>query len=645
MSAIAFAATSRLPRLCFLGYRHLREFSAPVIAEYRSRAEIELLDSRVSETVALASERVDQGGVDAFISAGANAGLLRQQLRAPVATIQLAGLDILQALIAARRMSRRVGVVVYGKTLPDLEAVKDLLRIEIAQHAYETPDDAHRAIEALRTAGFTIIVGSSIVVEMAEAAGLCGLLAYSHASIRQGFEDAIELARVARMEAERHAQLGAVLYTLEDAVLAVDREHRVIAVNPPMQQILGAPAAGLLGRELSALQSELSLRETLATGASEGARVQHIGRRNWVAKRAPVRVRGEVVGAALTLYDAGSIHEADSRLRMQQRRQQASARYRFDDLEGQSPALLRAVASARRFARTDLTILIAGESGTGKELFAQSMHNESARAGKPFVAVNCAAFPESLLESELFGYEEGAFTGARRGGKRGLFEAAHTGTLFLDEIGDMPISLQTRMLRVLQEREVLRVGSSSPVPVDLRVIAATHQPLAEMVAQGRFRQDLYFRLNILRLALPPLRERAGDVARMAEQRVQRCLARLQSPLPAGPALQALLPRLQAYAWPGNVRELENICERLAVYLVQFAPGEPIDWSGLPHDCPELFADGVPRASTALPVAVAGPRTGLARETLRQHAGNRQSAARALGISRSTLWRWLQQEPG
>ncbi len=647
MTPADFAATPGLPRLCFLGYRHLREFAAPVIAEYRDRAEIELLDSVVTETVALARERVEQGGVDAFISAGANAGLLRQQVRAPVATILLAGLDILQALIAARRVSRRIGVVVYGKTLPDLEAVKDLLRIEIAQHAYETPQDAQRSIESLRSAGFTIIVGSSIVVEMAEAAGLCGLLAYSHASIRQGFEDAIELARVARMEAERHAQLGAVLYTLEDAVLAVDRHHAVIAVNPPMQRILGGALAELLGRELSSVQPELSLRETLASGVSEGARVQHIGRRNWVARRAPVRVRGEVVGAALTLYDAGSIHEADTRLRMQQRRQQAAARHRFDDLEGRSPAMLRAVASARRFARTDLTILIAGESGTGKELFAQSIHNESARAGKPFVAVNCAAFPESLLESELFGYEEGAFTGARRGGKRGLFEAAHTGTLFLDEIGDMPTSLQTRLLRVLQEREVLRIGSAAPVPVDLRVIAATHQPLAEMVAQGRFRQDLYFRLNILRLALPPLRERVGDVAPMAESRLQRCLARLGAPMPPRPALDTLLPLLQAYGWPGNVRELENLCERLAVFLLQFAPGQAIDWSALALDCPELFAEPAPPAGRA-PVAVqalavpANPRQALAREALQRHGGQRQAAAQALGISRATLWRWSQE---
>jgi len=643
------AADAQLPRMCFLGYRHLREFATPVIAAYRDRAAIELVDGTLAEVVALAQARVDAGSVDVFISAGANAGLLRQHVRAPVATIQLAGLDILQALIAAQRQSRQVGVIVYDQTLPDLEAVKALLRIDVAQRAYHTLAQARRCVEELRDAGVTVIVGSSVIVELAEACGLCGLLAYSEASIRNGFEDAIELVRVARLEAGRYAQINAVLHTLEDAVLAVDSANRVIACNPPMQRILGAPSQQLLGLDLATLQPELSLRDTLDGSEPERSRVQRIGRHHWVANRVPIQVRGEVVGATLTLYDARTIHEADTRLRMQQGRQQVAARHSFADLEGDCPALLRAVASARRFAGTDLTILIAGESGTGKEMFAQAMHNASPRAGRPFVAVNSAAFPESLLESEFFGYEDGAFTGARKGGKRGLLEAAHTGTLFLDEIGDMPLSLQTRLLRVLQEREVLRIGSAVPVPVDLRIIAATHRPLAEMVAQGRFRQDLYFRINTLRLQLPPLRERAGDIGRMAVGRVQRGLDRLGAPLDAGRCLRPLLGRLRDYTWPGNMRELDNVCERLAVYLLQFTREADVDWQPLAHECPELF--DAPAAPLAPGRAVTRGEAGLptraqaAQGALAEHGGSRQAAARALGISRATLWRWLQEQPG
>ena len=643
MTPTPASRNERLPRLCFLGYRHLREFSAPVIAEYRGRAEIELLDATVKDAVALARERVQRGGVDAFISAGANGGLLRQEVRAPVATIQLGGLDILQALIVARRRVPRVGVIVFGQTLPELDAIRDLLKIEVAQRAYRTPEEARRHFADLRAAGYDTIVGGSIVVEMAEAAGLDGLLAYSLTNVRQGFEEAIELARVARMEAERYAQLNGVLHTLEHAVLAVDPFNQVIAANPPMQRILNAGGVPVLGRDLGQLSPELSLRHTLDSGASEWGRVQTIGRRNWIANRTPIRVQGEIAGAAMTLYDADAIHEADNRLRIQLRRQQASARHRFDDLEGRSASFLRAVSTARRFARTESTVLLAGESGTGKELFAQAMHNESPRAGKPFVAVNCAAFPESLLESELFGYEEGAFTGARRGGKRGLFETAHTGTLFLDEIGDMPLALQSRLLRVLQEREITRLGATASIPVDVRVIVATHQPLDRMIHEGRFRRDLYYRINILRLPVPPLRERHEDIALLAGVLLSRCLARHRCGASAARALAPLLPDLQRYAWPGNIRELENIVERIGVTLLQTDAGDAADADAdLRHICPEIF--DAPAADGSSPATSGPAEPSMAEQVQAAMAaagGRRHEAARRLGVSRSTLWRWLK----
>jgi transcriptional regulator, propionate catabolism operon regulatory protein len=639
MALPAFTPTG-LQRLCFLSYRQIREFAMPVVAEYAGRAQIEVVDGTFGGALAIAQDRVERGVVDAFVSAGSNASILRAGLRAPVATIQLGGFDLLQALIKARRIAGRVGVVMYGQTIPELEAVKDLLNIEISQHAYQTPDDARQRFEALRREGFTVIVGSSLVVELAEEAGLVGLLAYSLASIRKGFDDALELARVARLEAGRYEQLHSVLHNLQEAVVAVDRQDRIIAVNPPMQQLLGGPGLRVQGQALDALQPALSLRATLDSGLQERAVAQRFAQRDWVAHRTPIREHGEIVGAALTLYDAGTIQAADTSLRMMQRRQQYAARHGFGSLAGTSPALQRAIASARRFARTDLGVLITGESGVGKELFAQAMHNDSSRAGRPFVAVNCASFPESLLESELFGYEEGAFTGSRRGGKRGLFEAAHTGTLFLDEIGDMPLPLQTRLLRVLQEREIMRLGATAPIPIDVRVIAATHQPLVELIAAQRFRQDLYYRLNTLRLALPALRERREDIPAIATPLVARCLARLGSPLDAAAALAPLLSLLTSYDWPGNVRELENLAERIAVFLLQFDQVGDVRYAELAHDCPELFAQpGAAGGAADLPLA---ERVAQAMELA---GGRRAEAAQRLGVSRSTLWRWLRELEG
>ncbi len=634
-SAPPFPLTG-LPRLCFLSYRQIREFALPVVAEYAGRAEIEVVDGTFGGALAIARDRLERGAVDAFVSAGSNAHVLRTGLQMPVATIQLGGFDILQALIKARAIASRVGVVMYGQTIPELDAVKDLLNIEITQYAYQTPDDARQRFEQLRRDGFRVVVGSSLVVELAEEAGMHALLAYSLASIRQGFENALELARLSRLEAGRYEQLHGVLGHLQEAVLAVDLAGRVIALNAPMEAVLGLPRRAVSGRLLDDIAPPLSLARTLATGQEERQGVCHVGQREWLINRTLIRERSQVVGAIVTLYDTAVIQEADTALRSQRKsRQYPTARWTFGDLQGDSPAMVRARKTALRFARTDLTVLITGESGTGKELFAQAIHNASARSDRPFVAVNCAAVPENLLESELFGHEEGAFSGSRKGGKRGLLETAHTGTLFLDEIGDMPLALQTRLLRVLQERELTRVGGLMPIPVDLRVLAATHQPLAGLVAERRFRADLYYRLNILRLQLPPLRERAADIDAMACSIVGRCLRRLGNPLPADEVMAPLLARLRAHRWEGNVRELENLCERMAVFFAQYARPSEIEYAELAFDCPELFEGG-----TAPPLDEAA-RDSQWRAVLDACGGNRKEAARRLGISRSTLWRRMQ----
>ncbi len=286
-------------------------------------------------------------------------------------------------------------------------------------------------------------------------------------------------------------------------------------------------------------------------------------------------------------------------------------------------------------------MLIEGETGTGKELAAQAIHREyfarhDARQGKkshPFVAVNCGAIAESLLEAELFGYEEGAFTGSRRGGRAGLFEIAHGGTLFLDEIGEMPLPLQTRLLRVLEEKEVTRVGGHQPVPVDVRVISATHCNLEEDMRQGEFRRDLFYRLSILRLQLPPLRERVTDILPLAESFLKVSLAALSAPFSAAlrQGLQASEIVLVHYDWPGNIRELRNMMERLALFL-SVEPTPDLTPQFLQLLLPELA-----RESTKTPA----PRLLTPQQALEKFNGDKTAAANYLGISRTTFWRRLK----
>lgn len=305
------------------------------------------------------------------------------------------------------------------------------------------------------------------------------------------------------------------------------------------------------------------------------------------------------------------------------------------------------VETAKFYAHSPSTVLLEGESGTGKELFAQGIHNESARRNGPFVAVNCAAIPESLMESELFGYAEGAFTGARRGGKAGLFELAHKGTLFMDEIGDMPLRLQAFLLRVLEEKSVTRVGQGMNIPVDVRVICATNKDLYCLVKEGLFRADLYYRLNVLRLIIPPLRERPEDAAAILGHLFNTLPQNLGRPHPH--VENRAMQRLCAYPYPGNVREMRNLVERLVATCRNGVITEAAVAAQL-GQAPAADGGAAPPPSALLPVPREHPQgegildretRRLIAQTLEECGNNRTEAARRLGISPTTLWRKLR----
>ena len=322
------------------------------------------------------------------------------------------------------------------------------------------------------------------------------------------------------------------------------------------------------------------------------------------------------------------------------------ARHGLHDLRGESEAMEALRRSVVLYARSPATVLIQGETGSGKELVAQAIHRESPRslgANRPFIAINCGAIAESLLESELFGHEDGAFTGARRGGHAGLFEAANHGTLFLDEIGEMPLALQTRLLRVLEEREVVRVGGTRPIAIHVRIISATHCDLEQRIREGRFRADLFYRLAVLRLHLPALRERASDIPGLTEWSLKNALAALGArPHPNLHAeIHACAPLLRRYDWPGNVRELRNLAERLALFLAA-EPLQALTPAFVLGVAPELAQDTVPAASPAAPAAITPrPEDESASAVLARFGGRRDAAAHYLGISRTTLWRRLR----
>jgi len=621
-------------QLCLVSYAPLTQLAHHLLHEFSSRAQVVVFDATFGSAVEVAKERERLGLVDAFVSAGGNAALLRENVKTPVATISIDGFDLMMALIEARKHTKRVGVVSYEHTVTELDTVRAILSIDIEQRTYRSHEETGRAVHDLKQRGIKVVIGSSTVVEAAREQGLHGILAYSPRGIRRGFETAIELAQVARLESSRFALINSVLASLQEAVLAVDDAGRVIAANGHAEAALGLNIAQLLDNPLAQLKPELNEIALDTRKSGQTHRLINLNNRDWIVRRSPIPDNHGLSGVTLTLYDANAIHEADTNLRTQRKgRLLPVARHHFSDIDGSSSAMRQLLGTAKRYAATDLTILVTGETGTGKEVIAQAIHNGSARSDRPFIAVNCAAFPETLLESELFGYEDGAFTGARKGGKRGLFEAAHTGTLFLDEIGDMPLLLQSRLLRVLQEREVIRLGGNLPIPIDVRVLAATHRPLRELTLEQRFREDLFYRLNILQLTLPPLREREEEILPLARRFVARCLQGLGSALPAEKLLAPIEQRMLGYPWRGNIRELQNICERLAVHFSQFTDPEQVEYSSLAFDCPELFFSEDAQSI---------PMDQQIRDALAAANGNRQEAARFLGISRATLWRRMQK---
>ncbi len=309
----------------------------------------------------------------------------------------------------------------------------------------------------------------------------------------------------------------------------------------------------------------------------------------------------------------------------------------FDSIIGEGRSIVETKELALRFAQGSSSVLILGESGTGKELFARAIHNASPRRSEPFVTINCGALPESLIESELFGYVKGAFTGASSGGKIGMFEMANHGTIFLDEIGTMPIYLQAKLLRVLQEHEITRIGAVRPVPIDVRVIAATNADLLEMSENGLFRRDLFYRIAVLPLKIPPLRERREDIILLTEYFIQKFCTLLQKPLMGYTA--GFMDKLLAYSWPGNVRELQNVIE----YAVNILPYGKQD---LDPSCFPIGLEQKSRPQEDVPLTQKEDRLRAIHMLLEKYGDSTQSKrriAKELGIGLSTLYRILQEE--
>lgn len=447
-------------------------------------------------------------------------------------------------------------------------------------------------------------------------------------------------------QTETKKMLEAIIHSVQDAISVVDETGVGILINPAYTKITGLTPEDVIGRPATVdiAEGESMHYQVLNTGKPVFNVPLKVGpkKREVIVNVAPLIIGGQIKGSVGVIHDISEIKKLTEELnRANQMLRHLRARYTFADIIGSSQAMQQVSTQAKKASATPATVLIRGESGTGKELFAHAIHNESKRKEGQFIRVNCPAIPSALMESELFGYVEGAFTGARSGGKKGLFEEAHHGTIFLDEIAKMDYSLQDKLLRVLQEREFSRVGSAEPIQVDVRIIAATNADLEELVRRGAFREDLYYRLNVFPLEIPPLRHRREDIPALAYHLIRRFNQEYGRVVEE--CSHKALEILKQYSWPGNVRELENAIGRAMIEVdlqSRLIEAQHLPPLGLAYQLKHSSSsnpESIPSAQGTLKEVLANTEKEVLKETLEKTGGNRQEAARYLGIALRSLY--------
>ena len=633
-------------------YPELMEQVKEVVANHPEREKVnaDVQALRVDEI-----PDIPAGTYDAIIARGytAQKTLTKYSETTPTIRVHISGYDIIRSVYECREKyhPKKIAICGLDESLSEAASVCKILGVEANVYAPVRNQDLPQVLNKAIEDGCDALVSGYSANLLAGKMGLNSVVIQTGAAaLSQAMDEAIYTVERIRHERVISQMYKTIIYSSDAGLLYVDREGIIRVRNHVARQMNGN--VSIMGKPLKMVISWLEplFCSVMKNGKVETRLISIPGSKITVSvKCSPVIANNELSGVVFNLTDVTQIQELESQIRRKLSERGLKARYTFDQIIHKSKEIDRVIQLAGRYAASDSNVIIIGETGTGKELFAQSIHNASKRKNGPFVAVNCAALPENLLESELFGYVEGAFTGTSKGGKMGLFEQAHGGTLFLDEVGEISMAIQTKLLRVLQERQVRRIGDNKVINVDVRIISATNKSIRKMADVGQFRRDLVYRLDVLRLFLPPLREREADVELLFVNQLQG-MAKRNGQLPV--KIEAgVYPLLCQYPFFGNIRELRNIAERVFV----LHEGDIIN----AHDVHEAL---YPADLDMDPSFAISTGTGLAeltetqeqnsenflgeeerlRQALKISGGNKGKAAKLLGIDRSTLWRRMKK---
>ena len=623
-------------------YQELMKQYRKILKEHHLNIDIEVMDNRYGKDMSKIFEYVAQfqkKGKEVIITRGFLAQQIGAHLPFKVIEIHIGAADMFRALYPLAGKGYTVGVVESEPYVKVAKQVAEILNISLNIYLVENVEDFEKGLLAAKRDGVDVVVGGawhSYEEVFFQDYGIPYVVVESSVeSIENSLQNALEMYTFSYEQQKKNELLEKILSFSEDGICVLDESGHPVLMNTYGEQILKEKEENQIEDFFAEIQRQmLSERD----GHSDTL-VEKIGDEYFLIQKIPLEVYGDSAGTIVIFKREMKIRDDEYLLRMKLSKKGMHAKYTLQDILGKSKIIRELKKRVERYATTDATVLILGESGTGKELFAQAIHNCSLRRNRPFVAINCSALPPQLLESELFGYVDGAFTGAKKEGKAGLFEMAHTGTLFLDEIGEMDLSMQTRLLRVLQEREIMRIGDNKVISVDVRVIVATNRDLYQEVLRGGVREDLYYRLNILDITIPPLRERKEDIGIIASGLLPQINERMHTHVSS--LEEDVLKRMQTFAWRGNIRELRNTLEKM-VLNVQYGTIKMEDVAFIFEEMERKSHSAKSAGGLREVCTLAEMEKKMIQQTLQEEEGNQTKAAIRLGIDRSTLYRKISK---
>ena len=619
-----------------------------ILQELVQGTKIEILDIYASFADAAEKAKAIEHDVDAILTRGGTGYQVKQSVSIPVISIPISPFDLFVSVSNLSEKYHCIAFANFERAIFGAKEISTLCKREIRQYQFTDKSDLYQLVLNARNDGCDLFIGGAEGVSIAQDIGLDAKeISSGREAIYQALKETIGVVHTRRIESQRAVRLESAFNALSEGICVANDLGTVSVFNPAAKKIFGLPAdASLIGENILNTPVSASVINHFDAFTPQTDVLEHIRNHVVSTNHIPIYMEHTFIGTVSTFQDVSRIQLLEGQIRRHLSQQGFVAKYTFEDILTKNHSMRITKELAKLYAQTDSAILILGESGTGKELFAHSIHNASKRAIGPFVTVNCAAIPEQLLESELFGYSSGAFTGAKKEGKAGLFEMAHNGTIFLDEIGEMPKHLQSRLLRVLQEKEVMRLGDNKVTSVNCRIISATNKNLENLVLQGNFREDLYYRLATFSINIPPLRERRDDISLL-------CLKFLSSltdvPGRILPLLTTQLEKMSDYHWPGNIRELQSVCARISL-LQAIQSDKDIQ----PYIKIAMQQDAITTQNTVTfhldsNLSLKDMEEEAAQQyvtaVLKKNGNNHSKTAKQLGIGRTTLWRYLNSISG